>query len=541
MKVEYKELEIEKLSNSDLIFLKKGNFWFFLSQNIKSRYFGGFFRKNKKVYRFLDDLIFYQKIEKIQILNEFKVILWFKNNKCQISLEDNALNIIFLKNENLDINFDIKEIFDNEPFKRKVLIKKLNPSTFLIKQYLDNKNIFNLIIKVYGQAKEFNSWQEKFYNFDKNRNSPPYNWWIYKGLKIFAQKIKIKILNEKNNINTLEISKEKSETLNSQNKTIIDFILRRILNLQLDNYLPAGFPWFFEHWYRDEILSLHLIKRFISQNFFQEKINFYLNNLDFIFLSNKEENSVLTSDTFLLLIEILDKKNLILHFNSLEKYFVEWQKTFIKDNNFNLPPYSTWMDSIFKKQSLEISVLYFKILTKFSKINNRYKKLSLEIKKNIKNFIKINPKDINLILVYLFTKNLFQIQEWEVLFENLLKSHYLNWGGISTLNIDSPMFQPEDKGELNIAYHQGDSWYYLNNLLAYCLLEINPKKFEKIIKKIVYSSLIDLLEDGVLGYSSEISSAKERKSEGCLAQTWSMASLLFLLSFFQNIDIFLKS
>jgi glycogen debranching enzyme len=107
--------------------------------------------------------------------------------------------------------------------------------------------------------------------------------------------------------------------------------------------------------------------------------------------------------------------------------------------------------------------------------------------------------------------------------------------------LNNPKFLDEDDGEKAKAYHQGDSWYFLNNLLAYSLAKIDFKKFKNFIQKIIESSLTDLLFDGALGWSSEISSAKERKSEGSLVQTWSMASLVFLLSFLQNINISLKS
>jgi uncharacterized membrane protein YjfL (UPF0719 family) len=70
---------------------------------------------------------------------------------------------------------------------------------------------------------------------------------------------------------------------------------------------------------------------------------------------------------------------------------------------------------------------------------------------------------------------------------------------------------------------------------------LHEKKYKKIINKVIYASLTDLLKDGILGYSSELSSAKERKSEGSLIQTWSMASLVFLLTSFKNFDIFFKS
>jgi glycogen debranching enzyme len=137
-------------------------------------------------------------------------------------------------------------------------------------------------------------------------------------------------------------------------------------------------------------------------------------------------------------------------------------------------------------------------------------------------------------------EDIFTLNEWKNFFAKLLKANYLSWGGLATLPLDNPKFLNEDDGEKTKAYHQGNSWYFINNLLAYSLTKIDFKKFHNFIQKIIESSFLDLFFDGAIGWSSEISSAKERKSEGSLVQLWSITSLIFLLSFFQNINIFLK-
>jgi glycogen debranching enzyme len=317
--------------------------------------------------------------------------------------------------------------------------------------------------------------------------------------------------------------------------SVLNFLLSRLNSLILDSYLPAGFSWFYENWHRDELLSMFLMQP-LWKNFSEQRIKFYLYNLENIWDKNKPDGS-LAADTFLLFLLNLPQDLFGAHFNLLENYLQKWQKEFDLDN---LPPYSTWMDTLERKNALEIDVLYLKALRRFAKINKDYVPLANNLKGRIIKKIKENPVDVNLIFAFLFLEDIFTLNEWKNFFEKLLKENYLSWGGLATLPLNNPKFLDEDDGEKVNAYHQGDSWYFLNNLLAYSLSKIDFKKFKNFIQKIIGSSFLDLFFDGALGWSSEISSAKERKSEGSLVQTWSIASLTFLLSFLQNLNVSLK-
>ena len=108
-------------------------------------------------------------------------------------------------------------------------------------------------------------------------------------------------------------------------------------------------------------------------------------------------------------------------------------------------------------------------------------------------------------------------------FENSLKSLWLGWGGLSTIDINNKLFTDDHTGEINKSYHRGDSWFWLNNLAAIELNKINPKKFQNQIQKIISASTEDILWKGCIGCASELSSAKELKSQGCFNQAWSDA------------------
>ena len=114
-------------------------------------------------------------------------------------------------------------------------------------------------------------------------------------------------------------------------------------------------------------------------------------------------------------------------------------------------------------------------------------------------------------------------EKWETCFENALKSLWLNWGGLSTIDKGHPLFTNESTGEDIKSYHRGDSWFWINDLAALVLNKINKNKFKQNIKKITEASTEEILWKGCIGCHSELSSAKELSSKGCFNQAWSNA------------------
>jgi hypothetical protein len=570
MKVKYYEVDLEGESKSDVIFLKNGNLWFFLSQKKKSRYFGGFIFCHNQALRFLDDIDFKDEIYEIDILSPSEAIIYFKNNQAYLNLTQDSLEITFSSYQELKITFDIKAIFDNDPFKRKIKIEKISSVSFLIEEFFEREGFIKLLIESDSPLNFQESWKEKFFDFDFQRNSPPFKWYIFDGIYGKVREIKIKVVfpETRTDVDYTRTNADKSnlpgfspdtipgykpdisgnhldnlsgrypgKNTESLREPALNFLLSRLNSLILDNYLPAGFSWFYENWYRDELLSMFLTQP-LWKNFSEQRIKFYLYNLENIWDKNKSSPTLKAADTFLLFLLNLPQDLFLVHFNLLENYLQKWQEEFNLDN---LPPYSTWMDTLERKNALEIDVLYLKALRRFAKVNKKYVNLANNLKERIIKKIKENPVDVNLIFAFLFLEDIFTLNEWKNFFEKLLKENYLLWGGLATLSLNDPKFLDEDDGEKVNAYHQGDSWYFLNNLLAYSLAKIDFKRFKNFIEKIIESSFLDLFFDGALGWSSEISSAKERKSEGSLVQTWSIASLALLLSFLQNLNISLKS
>jgi glycogen debranching enzyme len=117
-------------------------------------------------------------------------------------------------------------------------------------------------------------------------------------------------------------------------------------------------------------------------------------------------------------------------------------------------------------------------------------------------------------------------KEWEICFDNTLKSLWLDWGGLSTIDKNNTLFTEESTGEDVKSYHRGDSWFWINDLTALVLNKISNKKFQKQIKRIISASTEEILWKGCIGCHAELSSAKELQSRGCWNQAWSDAMFI---------------
>ena len=135
----------------------------------------------------------------------------------------------------------------------------------------------------------------------------------------------------------------------------------------------------------------------------------------------------------------------------------------------------------------------------------------------------------NVFLAYYVYPGLLTQNEWKQVFDSALKELWLDWGGLSTISHNSPLFKPEYTGQDDLSYHNGDSWYYINNYAAIVMHRLDKKYYSKQIKRILEASKEEMLFSGFIGCCAELSSAKYMKSEGCLSQAWSAASFIELI------------
>jgi len=226
--------------------------------------------------------------------------------------------------------------------------------------------------------------------------------------------------------------------------------------------------------------------------------------------------------------------------SSLEKSINGLMKNHTKENFDLNSPKETWMDTDFgddgrggfriEIQALRLNMyrlMYdltlshkYKILENTLKIKLKHKFWDGKILADGLNEFTIRP---NIFIASYAYNELLNPKEWETCFENSLKSLWLDWGGLSTIDKENKLFTDMNTGENTRSYHRGDSWFWLNNLAAIELNKINPKKFQNQIQKIVSASTEDILWKGCIGCASELSSAKEFSPTGCFNQAWSDA------------------
>jgi glycogen debranching enzyme len=179
-------------------------------------------------------------------------------------------------------------------------------------------------------------------------------------------------------------------------------------------------------------------------------------------------------------------------------------------------------DLINKKREIS-EFLDFEILLKAKIINTYFKNGYLY------NDIENKTFNINVFLSYYFFPDLLFKEDWEKVFDKAILKMF-DSGLFSSLSKFDKRFKSVHTGEDNLSYHMGDSWYFMNNLAAICLFDLNEKKYRKEILKIIKTSTNDILRFGCIGFASEISSASKQESVGCFAQCWSSASFVEMIN-----------
>jgi hypothetical protein len=366
------------------------------------------------------------------------------------------------------------------------------------------------------------------------------------------------------------------------------------LSTQIENKygIIAGLPWFYQFWTRDETISTTAL---INEEYFLDAKVILFNELNELTqngrLPNRMPHSKLEcADSigwcFYRINELLNftkhnyldkqyfsKNDIEFLKEKLRESIVKQLKYFTHDGLVYNRKQETWMDTEFKDDSregfrIEIQALrlrmysFMKELYKMTNDKSRYleyKKLEEETRNKVKNAFWNSPiladginedgsldKTIrpNIFIAYYIYPKLLEDKKWDKCFEHALKKLWLNWGGISTIEKGNKLFCEEYSGENNKSYHRGDSWYWINSLVAICLqrhekkmnkkskwrLKKRKNKYKKFIDQIIEASSEEILFNGYIGHHAELSSAKELRSEGCLCQAWSSALFIELVN-----------
>jgi glycogen debranching enzyme len=339
-----------------------------------------------------------------------------------------------------------------------------------------------------------------------------------------------------------------------------------------DFMIFAGYPWFFQVWGRDECISLVGL---FSQKKFDVAKKIILRNLKRMVggvLPNRYPESVLGSadatgwlfQRILLFLKLSRGKDFAL--SSRELGLVEEKlDLFIshcKDKSSNglvmNGPKETWMDTnvgssdVRDGARVEVQALFLSALElkkylrqlasddaqvlRFDDFIDKTKSLIRHqlikggvLHDGIVDDVLDTSIRPNVFLAYYIYPDLVTKSQWSKTFNHVLDDSWLDWGGISSIGKSHELFTDTYSGMNNRSYHRGDSWFFINNIVALSLYSLDKKLYSDKIKKIKDASVQEMLHSGFKGFCAEVSSAKQLESKGCLNQAWSSATLLELL------------
>ncbi len=480
-------------------------------------------------------------------------------------------------------HFDVKNVeekYFNVSFKKVNDEKyKMYDLDFSFDILFQSSSDMNVVVK--------NDWVRRIFPFEQSRGDYPFESYSFKAFefknvkRIIIGLKKLHYFNEelysKNNIVDVDNNRMNSNSVDDFNlfnftSDIIDFNSKKLLLEGKGNKdFIAGLPWFFQHWIRDSAISSVVLNDF-------ERKELLLNLLETFFENNlleksHYESSLRSADGILIVFKRIkdlilkdEKKESISLFSNLEKKIIQkkalkyydYLKQNFYDKNYHLifnNSFETWMDTVERKGfNIEINALFLSLLELIYILEeNSVRKEDYYIilkfhKQKVKehfynngflydnisfNYEKYSYFTSNVFLSYYYFKHFLKKEEWILVFDNALKELF-HEGLVSSLSFKAKNYCKYHTGIDNKSYHKGDSWFFINNITALSLYDLDFEKYKVFILKILNSSLRDFYCFGAFCYSSEISSSERQESKGCWIQTWSLATLKELTSKFKE-------
>ena len=563
MKVSYFGKSSKKVDDCSFMLGNKNGGY--LLYNISSRYAGMFFYIDHKMYKVIDEIKVNQPIDKINnMVNRIEV---FRNDvKETFFMPFSSNSMVYELNPAVEVELvlDVKESYDNREFGRiysiekhnDVVVIKFTKMTDVNEDESDKVQEYTLYLAIYGEGLEsevMDKWIKKELEFDKHRNSAPFNRHVYPALKLKGSKIAFSVSKNKDQA-VREAEKVYYEKF--EEKEPKDIALKcaenSLMNLVTEHGVMAGLPWFFQYWSRDELISLKALIILKKYDIVKKILLESLDNIDATgYLKDREISTIDSADSigwlFVRTGDLLQKKRKYFNNNELTSISNKLEKTAIKllahhtkdDLAYN-EAQETWMDSSYGEDTrrgarIELQALRLVMYRQLYKMtqNKMYKRMEIKMKQKVREefftgkLLKDGKGDStqrpNIFIAAYVYPWLLSKKEWEKCFDYALKRLWLKWGGLTTIDKKNILFFKNHSGENAYSYHRGDSWYWLNNLAAIVLARVNKRKYKKYIDAIVKASTNDLLYGGVIGCCSELSSSSEQRSEGCLNQAWSNA------------------
>ena len=553
------------------IFLNSSHSFFLHGLFNSSKYDGFFFSYNNQLFKAFDLMFDFAPSSVERRFNTFK--LASSNNRLSFLLDKKFMVVRSNLPIKFSFDFDIRKVnnfsIDNRLYS--VEFRSLNGVKVSVVSFDKTKygEPFFFAVAYEGSVSKASSpWIERFYSFDNLRHSESSRF-VFSPFVLSSNNFCVAFSSDKTSAVTDAVLNFKRLKLKdiapfdgklptAQDKISVaeSYAFSSLKSLSFDNFLIAGFPWFAEEWFRDELTALgYFISSesrldFVKSILFSVLSYFYNNGL-----STNRRFKLLSSDSFGLLAlrfqELLNKGFLSQeNIEFIKGKFLPILDSIISskfDTSVNLfvsGPHETWMDSLSREgycveiQALMADALSFAFrISKDKKYEDYLNLLLSSVRMRLFKGVLLDRLALdyspdltvrpNIFLAYYYCPELLSKELWEKTFDNALNFLWLPWGGLSTVQKDLAV--RFDSGEDSKSYHNGNSWFFINNIAALSMAKVNRDKYDSYINKIVDASVDDLLFSGAVGSSSENSSNAVRTSSGCPVQLWSNSTLLELI------------
>ncbi len=569
MKISYNfgSLSAEKeVSSGDFILTNRlGGFYYSALDSC----YGGWFIFDGEMFKILEcfsggfeylDNNFYQVTRKGKVLDE--TFFPFGEN-----------SLVYGSSGDVELVLDVRKAYDSRVWGRNYKVVEEDGRTVISflkrsdKREDDSNGAreFEMFVVVNGVGSVIGEWVEKKYSLDAKRKSSPDSRYVYRALKlkpgryvITAGLDKEKVLARNKYVaesweNLKEKQKEYFSTFVDGNliKFCAQTALDSLINSLDSKAMWAGLPWFFQEWSRDLVISSKALMLGGEHDLVKKML---LKQLDLILddgrLFTNKKSQLESADAggwlFLRLGELIKRGKLsddeLKLIKSKLTSVIEKLLTYhTKDGLAMNGKLETWMDTIDRAGAcIEIQALrlrMYKLAFELTK-DRKYKVLEDELREKVRaefwdeEMLVDRIGDVaarpNVFMAAYVYPSLLTKDEWITAFEYVLERIWLGWG-LATVDVKDSKFVSSYSGEDNKSYHNGDSWFWVNNIAALAMHRIDAERFEKYVSAILSASKKELMWSGCVGGSAEVSSAKGLKSEGCVLQAWSCATLLELI------------
>ena len=483
------------------------------------------------------------------------------------------------KEVSVDLVLDAKAMFDNDEWGRNYDISEKD-GKLVIEYYKTKDGIkkYGFFMVVAGDGLKFKmkkDWRLRDYKYDFMRKDPPFGRYVFYAAEIAGSGFVFTVSHEKekaledakvilDNLTKIKDDHEKNidHFYSNYNVDISDdeigvaylaakFSLSNMTVYSEDGKLEgiyAGLPWFSQFWARDSLISLISLPPKLKRALFLSYLNELYQTREIApcnvgCIESSGSHGLLFKRADDLISEnLLSQEHIALVKEVLVRDIDKLLREKTKDGFAINGPKETWMDTDYAGDSregvrIEMQALRLRMYNLAAKLTGERKYFELEndLSKKVREYFwdeemlkdGIDDKEVrpNIFLAFYIYPEMFFKHEWSKAFSSALEHLFLDWGGLSSISKESPLFCGKYRGCLDVdqSYHHGDSWYFLNNMSAIVLRNTDHRKFEKNIDAILYASTHDILWQGLLGHHAELSSAEKLSSFGCMAQSWSSA------------------